>query len=164
MLDEVRACVEAKINSVETYLDVPAGGLDSFKAELMAFAEPFNNATAFETAFAQSPLNQQFMGFYTKFPPKPYTMTAEDKAFVRQTTKEMFEENKSQIVHDALADAADSALLEAKSAARTARRQAMIESGTFDDYTRMSNTIEDVQIAGGLLKGLFKKKKRDDEE
>ncbi|MBR3003662.1 MAG: hypothetical protein IKH67_01170 [Lachnospiraceae bacterium] len=155
MLDEVRACVEAKINSVETYLDVPAGGLDSFKAELMAFAEPFSNATAFETAFAQSPLNQQFMGFYTKFPPKPYTMTAEDKAFVRQTTKEMFEENKSQIVQDALADAADAAMLEAKSAARTARRQAMIEAGVFDDYTRASNKVDDVKI----LAGLFRKKK-----
>ena len=155
MIDEVLACVNAKINSIETYLDVPDGGLDAFKAELMAFAEPFSNATAFETAFTQSPLNQQFMGFYTKFPPKPYTMTAEDKAFARQTAKQMLEENKQEILRDAAADVADTVLLETKSAARTARRQAMIEAGVFDDYTRASNKVDDVKI----LAGLFKRKK-----
>ena len=38
-------------------------------------------------------------------------------------------------------------------------RKAMIESGTFDEFTRVSNVVEDGKNLFGFVKGLFGKKK-----
>lgn len=157
MTEEVRVCVDAKLDSLVTYLEIPANvqpEFDDFCRRLAVFAEGFTGAQEFEAAFAQNELNTQFLSFYTKCTVKSTPMTKEQKKAALKTWGQMLEENSGDLAKEALTDIADTALLHAKSDMMTKNRERMIEEGTFDEYTRRSNRAED---AGNLLSRLFKK-------
>lgn len=163
MQDDVRICVDARLNMFRQYYTVPPAvqpDLDAFTADLLTMAEASADSSAFEAAFAASDMNQRFTGLLTRCTPKPYQMTQEEKEAVRNTKKQMFAQNKGQIAKDIAADVADSLMMEVESDVIAARRKAMIESGTLDEYTRISNTVEDVGILAKGLGKLFGKKKK----
>ena len=159
---EVKKCVDARLNLFEQYYTVPAslqGEVDAFTAAINRLGEASSSAAEFESAFASSPLQQQFNAILPRLSPKPYKMTQEDKANSRRVMKDILREDKEQIVSDAVMDAANTVKIEAESAAISQAREAMIQNGTLDDFTRASNMVQDTKNLFGFLGKKFGKKK-----
>lgn len=159
---EVKKCVDARLNLFEQYYTVPAslqGEVDAFTAAINRLGEASSSAAEFESAFAISPLQQQFNAILPRLSPKPYKMTQEDKANSRRVMKDILREDKEQIVSDAVMDAANTVKIEAESAAISQAREAMIQNDTLDDFTRASNMVQDAKNLFGFLGKKFGKKK-----
>ena len=159
---EVKKCVDARLNLFEQYYTVPAslqGEVDAFTAAINRLGEASSSAAEFESAFASSPLQQQFNAILPRLSPKPYKMTQEDKANSRRVMKDILREDKEQIVSDAVMDAANTVKIEAESAAISQAREAMIQNDTLDDFTRASNMVQDAKNLFGFLGKKFGKKK-----
>ena len=86
-------------------------------------------------------------------------MTNEEKQHSKETAKEIFKEDRSRIVKEAAAEVVEHATIMADEDLIAMRREAMIEAGVFDEYTRVSNAIDIITESGSFLKNLFKKKK-----
>ena len=82
-------------------------------------------------------------------------MTEEDKAYSKQVSREIFREDKDRILKEAGQDLLESVEMKAESDLHSQRIRAMSEAGVLDDYTKVSNVVEDV----GILARLFGKKK-----
>ena len=66
-------------------------------------------------------------------------------------------ENKKELIKDALSDAAGSIATNVESELIEKNRKRMIEEGTFGDYTRTTNAMDDVKrIAHFFVKTLKK--------
>jgi len=151
------------LNVFEQYYTVPEemkGEFEIFKSDLLALAESSADSQAFEAAFMSSGLSDRYNGLLTRCTPKPYEMTEADKAASKEVRKQMFEENKEQIAKDILSDAADSVMMKAESDLITKRREAMIESGTLDEYTRATNAVEDIGWFAKSIGKFFGKNKK----
>ena len=162
MTAEVKKCVDARLNLFEQYYTVPAslqGEVDAFTAAINRLGEASSSAAEFESAFAISPLQQQFNAILPRLSPKPYKMTQEDKANSRRVMKDILREDKEQIVSGAVMDAANTVKIEAESAAISQAREAMIQNDTLDDFTRASNMVQDAKNLFGFLGKKFGKKK-----
>ncbi len=161
MKTDVKQCVDARLNFFEQYYTVPEevkSDVDGFRDELLALAENCGDATSFEATFVSSGLSDRFNNLIIRCTPKPYQMSEDEKAYSKAVSKQMFEENKGQIAKDIAADVAESAMMAAESEAVARKRQIMIETGTFDEYTRATNAIEDVGWAAKTIGKFFKKK------
>lgn len=162
MNSDVQVCAEARTNFFKQYCTVPndlKGEVEEFCRDVSALAENSVDAAAFEAEFVNCGLSDRFNSLVTRCPPKPYEMTAEDKAHVREVKKQMWNESKGQILRDAAEDVADSVMMKVESEVTQQRRKAMIEDGVYDDYTRASNVAEDVGILSRAIGKLFKGKK-----
>ena len=129
MLNDVKQCFDSRVNFFGQYYTVPAEvqpEVDAFINEIVALGERSQGAAEFEAAFASSGLSERFTGLLTRCTPKPYQMNEQEKAYVREVKKEMFEENKEQLVKDVASDVADSIMMKAESDAIAGRRKAMI--------------------------------------
>ena len=92
--------------------------------------------------------------------PKAYKMTDEEKQYSKSIAKDVvFEGGKKEIAKDIAKDVVDTIAVEAKEEAHAIKRKVMIEAGVFDEYTRVSNAIDDAGRVGKFIGGLFKKKK-----
>lgn len=157
----VMQCIRVREDFFEKYYTVPAGAkadVDSFVQSLYALGEGATDAQDFEAKFAAQGYQDRFNGLLLRCTPKAYQMTAEEKAQSRATVKEIFREDRSRIVKEAAQDVLDSALVMAEEEHIAKRREAMIEAGVFDDYTRKTNAVDMMTETGGLLKRLFRKK------
>lgn len=133
---------------------------DAFKNDLLSLEESGADSQVFETAFISSGLRDRYNGLLTRCTPKPYEMTEADKATSKEVRKQMFEENKGQIAKDIVSDVADYVMMKAESGLIAKSRKAMIESGSFDEYTRAANAVEDIGwFAKSIGKLLGKNKK-----
>lgn len=162
MLDDIRTCVNARTDFFGTYYDVPQSvqpEVVEFIKEINLLGENSRNVTEFENSFVSSGLSKRFNTLLTKCTPKALKMTAEQKEYSRQSAKEIFKEDKERIFKEAVEDVADSVSLKIESEVMEKNRQRRIEAGLDDDYTKISNACDNVEIAGGFLKKLFGKKK-----
>lgn len=167
MKDDIRTCVDAKINVFKEYFDIPEtvrSDLESLFEKIEALGDNCSDVMDFEGRFLQE-LQQEYNMMFMKITPKARPMTDEEKAESERLSMELQYgtddpvEVRKMKAKAALKEAADMAQTEAEQEMISMRRKTMIESGTFDDYTRMTNAVEDAKIAGKLLGGLFRKKK-----
>ena len=105
--------------------------------------ESCSDSTEFESKFISSGLSEQFNNLLNCCTPKAYKMTDEEKQYSKSIAK----------------DVVDTIAVEAKEEAHAIKRKVMIEAGVFDEYTRVSNAIDDAGRVGKFIGGLFKKKK-----
>ena len=162
MTDEVKVCVEARTGFFGKYMTVPAAlqpELDSFLARITALGEDSANAAEFESRFQSTGLSDTFNSLVSRCTPQAHQMTQEEKAYARQTAKEIFREDKGRILKEAGEDILESVQLKAESDLMAARRREMADAGVLDDYTRATNYVEDAGILARFLKGKFGKKK-----
>jgi hypothetical protein len=159
MLDEIKTCVTARTEFFAQYYEVP----ESVKPELDAFVEETNllgenceSAQDFEEKFVSSGLSTRFTELLSKCTPKAFEMTAEQKAESKQIRKEMY--SGKQMMQDAVKDVADSAFVEIEEEAIAQNRKRMIDEGTYDEYTKVSNQIDNVNIFSKFIGNLFRKK------
>jgi len=158
MTEDVLACVNSRTDLFGKYMTVPSElqpELDSFVARITALGEASANATEFEQHFQSSGLSDVFNGLVSRCTPQAYQMTEEDKAYSKQVSREIFREDKDRILKEAGQDLLESVEMKADSDLRSQRIRAMSEAGVLDDYTKVSNVVEDV----GILARLFGKKK-----
>lgn len=162
MRDDVRACVSARIDFFDKYFTVPTemkSEVANFIAETEALGESVADSQEFEAKFVSTGLSDRFNSIIPKCTPKSVPVTEEQKAYSEQVRKEMWEEQKGQIAKDIVIDVAESAAMRAESDIMQARRRAMAEVGTLDEYTRASNLADDIEYSAGFFSKLFKKKK-----
>ncbi len=167
----VKQCVDAKKQVFETYFDVPpavAPELNALFERIDALGEGTNDAATFEARF-QAELQTEYNGMFQKVTPRPVQMTKEEKEASRKLAMELTYGSSDPaavaagIAKDVAADAAGYAATELHERGLSARRQAMIASGTYGEYTRISNAVDDARRAGGFLSRLFGKKKQEEE-
>ena len=162
MNDYIKQCVNSRVDFFDKYYTVPAElkpEVETFIREINQLGNSVTDAVEFENKFVLSGLSERFNNLLTRCIPKAYNMTAEEKQHSRETAKEIFKEDRSRIVKEAAAEVVEHAAIMANEDLIAMRREAMIEAGVFDEYTRVSNATEIITESGSFLKKLFKKKK-----
>lgn len=163
MDSSVMQCIEIRKDFFEKYYSVPEAvqpDVAAFVARMTELGEQASDAQDFEAKFAANGLQEQLNALLIRCTPKPYKMTAEEKASAKETAKEIFKEDRSRILKEEVEDAVDFASVTAEEELIVLKRRAMIEAGVYDDYTRATNVVEFAKDTGSLFKGLFKKKKK----
>lgn len=159
MLDEVKSCVDAKINFFEDYFSVPddlKSEMDMFIKDTQALGEQCSSASEFEQQFSTSELLNRFNTLVSKCTPKAKKMTKEEKKQSVKIAKDILYENRAEIAKDALKDTANRIINDKRDEMLTKNREKMIEEGTYADYTIRRNKINSIR---DFLEKIFNKKK-----
>lgn len=147
--------IDAKCNVFTEYMEVPEELQSEFEnlcAEMHSLGDSCTDYYRFEELFASTGLSDRYNSLLAKCRPKAVQMTAEQKQASFQMAKEQFS------AKDLVRDAADMAVTELQQDALSMRRKKMIEEGTFDDYTRTTNKIDNATRAGKFLFNKLSKK------
>ena len=158
MVDEVKTCVDAKINFFEEYFSVPddlKSEMDMFIKDTQALGEQCSSASEFEQQFSASELLNRFNTLVSKCTPKAKKMTKEEKKQSVKIAKDILYENRSEIAKDALKDTANRIINDKRDEMLTKNREKMIEEGTYADYTIRRNKIKSI---ADFLEKIFNKK------
>lgn len=159
MLDEVKTCVDAKINFFEDYFSVPddlKSEMDMFIKDTQALGEKCSSASEFEQQFCTSELLNRFNTLVSKCTPKAKKMTKEEKKQSVKIAKDILYENRAEIAKDTLKDTANRIINDKRDDMLTKNRERMIEEGTYADYTIRRNKINSIR---DFLEKIFNKKK-----
>ncbi len=159
MLDEVKNCVDAKINFFEDYFSVPddlKSEMDMFIKDTQALGEKCSSASEFEQQFSTSELLNRFNTLVSKCTPKAKKMTKEEKKQSVKIAKDILYENRAEIAKDTLKDTANRIINDKRDDMLTKNRERMIEEGTYADYTIRRNKINSIR---DFLEKIFNKKK-----
>lgn len=163
MNEYVKISVDSRIDFFNKYYTVPENVRDSvenFKKEITTLGDSCSDSTEFESKFISSGLSEQFNNLLTCCTPKAYKMTEEEKQYSKSVAKEVvFEGGKKEAIKYIASDVADTIAVEANEDLIALKRKAMIETGVYDEYTRVSNAIDDAGRVGKFIGSLFKKKK-----
>lgn len=163
MEQNIKICISSRLDMFENYYIVPnelSGEFNTFKTDLEALGENSTDAQDFEAKFAANGFQERFNTLLMRCTPKPYNITAEEKAASKEVAKEIFKEDRSRIIKEAVEDAADYASVMANEELIAMERKMRIEAGIDDEYTRASNAIDTAQKLGGFLKNKFKRKNK----
>lgn len=161
MTDEVKKCVDIRINFFDEYFTIPEdmqNEVQVFIADITLLGNSCNSATEFEQKFVSEGLSERFNAILPKCVQKPVKMTKEQKKRSRKIAKEILAENKDELVDDALTYVANRGMNDLRDKAIAISREKMIEEGTMSDYTIRKNYIEDGIRFTRFLKDKFKKK------
>lgn len=161
MTDEVKKCVDIRINFFDEYFTIPEdmqNEVQAFIADITLLGNSCNSATEFEQKFVSEGLSERFNAILPKCIQKPVKMTKEQKKQSRKIAKEILAENKDELVDDALTYVANRGMNDLRDKAIASSRKKMIEEGTMSDYTIRKNYIEDGIRFARFLKDKFKKK------
>lgn len=159
MLNEVKNCVDAKINFFEDYFSVPddlKSEMDMFIKDTQALGEKCSSASEFEQQFSTSELLNRFNTLVSKCTPKSKKMTKEEKKQSVKIAKDILYENRAEIAKDTLKDTANRIINDKRDDMLTKNRERMIEEGTYADYTIRRNKINSIR---DFLEKIFNKKK-----
>ena len=160
MLEEVKKCVDTKINFFDEYFTIPQNmqiEFNRFCEKITTLGEQCGSATEFEEKFVSTGLSDQFNAILPKCTPKSRKMTSEEKQQSKKLVKEMISENKKEILTDALTDAAERVGTATKDELLKKSREKMIEDGSYADYTITKNRFEDAGRLVNFFKNKFKK-------
>lgn len=161
MTDEVKKCVDIRINFFDEYFTIPEdmqNEVQAFIADITLLGNSCNSATEFEQKFVSEGLSERFNAILPNCIQKPVKMTKEQKKQSRKTAKEILAENKDELIDDALTYVANRGMNDLRDKAIAISREKMIEEGTMSDYTIRKNYIEDGIRFTRFLKDKFKKK------
>ena len=160
MVDEVKTCVDAKINFFEEYFSVPddlKSEMDMFIKDTQALGEKCSSASEFEQQFSTSELLNRFNTLVSKCTPKAKKMTKEEKKQSVKIAKDILYENRAEIAKDTLKDTTNRIINDKRDEMLTKNREKMIEEGTYADYTIRRNKIKSI---ADFLEKIFNKKKK----
>lgn len=108
MKEDVKQYIDMKMNVIYDYFTVPEsakGDVDKVEKQICALGEECTDAAEFENRFNSSPVSAQYNMLFTKCTPKPpKKMTKEEKRAARSNVKEMFTENKGEMIREMVKD------------------------------------------------------------
>ena len=160
MVEEVRQCVQVRLDFFEKYFTIPAGiqgTVDGFVRDMQALGERCSNAGEFEGAFVSTGLSDRFNALVPQCTPKAVEVSQQDQQYAQQVAQEMRKERRSHLGKTIARDVVETIQMEAESELMAQNRRRMAEEGTLDEYTKASNAVDDAKIVGGFFKRLFKK-------
>lgn len=160
MIHEVKTCIDAKVNFFSEYFIAPDSiheELESFIQDTKTLGESCSTANEFESRFASEGLADRFGALIPKCVPKAHQMTREEKQQSVQIAKDIIVENKDEIIKDTVTGVATDIRTDLRSEVIKENRERMIDNGTFGDYTRASNAVEDIGSIAKFFKNKFKK-------
>lgn len=157
MNDMVKNTIDARKNAFYSAYNIVDESLKNKIEELFAriyeFGESCQDAMDFETKFASSPLNQEYINLFTEVASnsEPVQYTGDNQVEAKSTSQQVLDEVKSDI---------DYAIKDATLPARRAARQAAYD------------TARDIPVVGEIMTAKqhidffarFRKKKEKDEE
>ncbi len=153
MREDVRVSVDARLNMFVQYFTVPPamqGEVDSFTADIIALGERSADVSAFEAEFISSGLSDRFNGILPRLAPKAAAPTPELKEIKRQAMRET---NSAKDIGKYVARSiGDHIKYVFEREAREQIQKKMIENDTFDDFTRLSNLGDDIELLNDHLK------------
>ena len=161
MIEEVKRCVDMRINFFDEYFTIPENmqnEVEAFITDVTLLGNGCNSATEFEEKFVSEGLSDRFNAILPRCTQKPVKMTKEQKKQSRKIAKEMLAENKDELIDDALTYVANRGMNDLRDSAIASRREKMLEDGSMSDYTITKNYVEDGISFGRFLKNKFKKK------
>jgi hypothetical protein len=151
--DNVRVSVDARLNMFSQYFIVPPAlqeEVDDFSADILALGERSLDVSAFEAEFISAGLSDRFNSLLPRLVPKAAAPTPELKEIKRQAMKET--NSAKDIGQYAAKSLLDHAKYLFNREARDQMQKKMIENDTFDDFTRLSNLGDDIEILNDYLK------------
>lgn len=161
MVDEVKKCVDAKINFFEEFFSVPndlKSEMEMFIKDTQDLGEKCSSASEFEEQFSTSELLNRFNTLASKCTPKAKKMTKEEKKQSVKIAKEILNENKEEFAKDALRETTNRIINDKRDEMLAKSRERMLEDGTFDDYTIMRNRIHGINDIVRFIGNIFRKK------
>ena len=161
MVDEVKKCVDAKINFFEEFFSVPndlQSEMEMFIKDTQDLGEKCSSASEFEEQFSTSELLNRFNTLVSKCTPKVKKMTKEEKKQSVKIAKEILNENKEELAKDALRETTNRIINDKRDEMLAKSRERMLEDGTFDDYTIMRNRIHGINDIVSFIGNIFRKK------
>ena len=161
MIDEVKICVDAKVNYFEEYFLIPdnfRGEMERFVQDTVALGERCGSASEFEQQFVASGLSDRFNALIPRCTPKARKMTKEEKQQSKRIARDIMNENRGEIAKDAFAEASSRVLNDERDRLIEENRQQMIKDGTAAEHTIMKNRIDDAGGIARFIGGIFKKK------
>ena len=161
MVDEVKKCVDAKINFFEEFFSVPndlKSEMEMFIKDTQDLGEKCSSASEFEEQFSTSELLNRFNTLVSKCTPKAKKMTKEEKKQSVKIAKEILNENKEEFAKDALRETTNRIINDKRDEMLAKSRERMLEDGTFDDYTIMRNRIHGINDIVRFIGNIFRKK------
>lgn len=159
MNEYVKLSVDARLKLLTENYKVPEalqGEVEAFVRDITALGEAAPDSVAFEEQFNSSGLSERFCALLPRLTPIAHKLTAEEKAAAKETYREMVP--KSEIADKIADDVKESVELKLESDLISAGRGVLNEAGVLDDYTRISNRVEDAGRLGKFIGNLFKKK------
>ena len=161
MVDEVKKCVDAKINFFEEFFSVPndlKSEMEMFIKDTQDLEEKCSSASEFEEQFSTSEWLNRFNTLASKCTPKAKKMTKEEKKQSVKIAKEILNENKEEFAKDALRETTNRIINDKRDEMLAKSRERMLEDGTFDDYTIMRNRIHGINDIVCFIGNIFRKK------
>lgn len=164
MIDEVRVCVEAKINWFNEYFETSNAKTEvhEYFKRVIALGEGSKNAVEFEERH-QNELAGDMAMLMQKCPPRSRPMTSDEKKQSIDMAKKMMfggSDNKTVakgIAKEVASHVAGQAITEAEQELISKNRERMIEDGTFRDYNVATNHTNTIKRAGKLFGKILKK-------
>lgn len=160
MIDEIKTCVDLKLNVFKEYFIVP----DEFQCEMddlvramEALGEECNDAVEFEERFASEGLMESYNALFPKCLPKKHKMTKAERRKSLEVGIDMLNKSKKEILNDGVKKFKENIRNDFKDDLIEKNRERMIEDGTFDDYTIATNKVDDIGRLAGFLRKKFKK-------
>lgn len=163
MTDEVKRCVDARVDFFATYFTIPDGlqpDVDAWRQDIITLGEACGTGQEFEERFLAEGLSDRFNALLPRCTPKAHPMTKEEKRNSAATFKEILRENKEEVISSAIQDATQRVANDLIDDQIAKNRERMIANGTFADYTIMQNKIDAAEEAIGFLSGIFRRKKK----
>lgn len=160
MIDEVKTCVDAKVNFLGEYFSVPdrlQGDVDSFLQDTEALGERCGSAAEFEQVFVSSGLSDRFNGLIAKCTPKARKMTKEERKHSMRVAQDILYEQRGELAKDAVSEVVGDYVREKRDERIAESHRQMLEDGTHADFTIRRNRLQD---AGRLLGFLGRKIKK----
>lgn len=161
MIDDVKKCVDLRINLLDEYFIIPDEIQNEVQAiieNIISLGESCDNAVDFEERFVSEGLLDKYNDIFHKCMPKPAKVTKDQKQESINITKEMLKENRDELVSDAFCQVADRGMNDLRDKVIAETRKTMIKEGTMADYTIAKNYIEDSTRIFGFFKNKLKKK------
>lgn len=161
MIEEVKRCVNMRINFFDEYFTIPENmqnEVETFIADVTLLGNHCNSATEFEEKFVSEGLSDRFNAILPKCTQKSVKMSKEQKKQTRKIAKEMLAENKGELMEDTLTYVANRSMNDLRDNALASSREKMLKNGSMADYTITKNYVEDGIRFGRFLKNKFKKK------
>ena len=154
MTDEVKKCVDIRINFFDEYFTIPEdmqNEVQAFIADITLLGNSCNSATEFEQKFVSEGLSERFNAILPKCIQKPVKMTKEQKKQSRKIAKEILAENKDELVDDALTYVANRGMNDLRDKAIAISREKMIEEGIISQMVTLpSNMFTTVTLPATL--------------
>lgn len=163
MIDEVKTCVNARVNYFEEYFSVPdqmKEDIDSFIQDMETLGNCCGSVAEFEQTFVSSGLSDRFYALIAKCTPRARKMTKEEKQHSMSVAQDILYEQRSELAKNAATEIVGGFISKKRDERIEESHRQMIEDGTHVAFTIRRNRIQDAERLLDFLGRKIKKQEQ----